>query len=111
MNNDRRSSLLVAAHVILALATGAILCICAGLLLLDSPSGLFNTGGWIDNPAPKYTLAMLTAAFSAGAVLYLNRAALLGLRARIALVAAIPGAVSALLVFLLIALTIHPIGF
>lgn len=111
MNNGTRATLLYALHVILALGTGLTLCAFAALLLLDSPSDLFNTGRWIDNPAPKYALAILTMVFSAGAMHYLNRAALLGLRARIALVAAVPGTVVALFVFLIIALTIHPIGF
>ena len=111
MNHELRTSLRYAFHVILAVATGLTLCICAALLLTDSPSNLFNTGGWIDHPVAKYALAILTAAFSAGAVRYLNRAALLGLRARIVLVAAVPGTVVSLFVFLFIALTIHPIGF
>lgn len=111
MNHDLRNSLRYAFHVILAFATGLTLCICAALLLTDSPSSLFNMGGWIDHPVAKYALAILTAALSAGAVHYLNRAALLGLRARIVLVAAVPGTVVSLFVFLLIALTIHPIGF
>ena len=64
MNKELRDSLRIAAHVILALWTGAILCICAVLLLLDSPSGLLNTGTWMDDPAPKYGLAILTAALS-----------------------------------------------
>lgn len=111
MTTASRSSPLYPVHVILALATGVVLCICAALLLLDSPSGLFDTGRWIDDPAVKYTLALSTAAFAAGAVQYLNRAALLGRRARIALVAAAPGLVGAAWVCLFIALMIHPIGF
>lgn len=111
MNNSPGASFLYALHVILAFVTGAILCICAGLLLCDSPSDVFNTGRWIDNPAPKYALAILTMVFSAGSMHYLNRAGLLGLRARIALVAAVPGTVVALFAFLIVALTIHPIGF
>lgn len=111
MDETPRASYPFIGHAFLALATGIVICLCAGLLLFERPSEVFATGSWINKPTTKYALGLLTGALSIGSTLYLKRSPWLSKHTRIILVAMAPGLVALICLLGAISLLVHPIGF
>ena len=111
MNPSSRRFLLCPLQAVLALSVGVLLCGAVDLLLNDSPAQDFGTGAWLNDPVTKLALVLVAVAVSVGAILYLNRFAVLGRRTWIALVAAVPAVPAAIGVFIAIAWTISPPSF